>query len=143
MSSTGVGNLVFIDHTMNHLDYLNILQENLMSSVQKLGMDERKIMFQKDNDPKHCAKKVKEWCIFRIPKQPHTPPQSPDLNPIEHLWDLLDRIRKRKITSKGSLKNVLLKEWEKISSQDTYKLVSSMNRRLKAVVKAKNNQTKY
>lgn len=40
------------------------------------------------------------------------PPQSPDINPIENLYNTVDiNIRKRQMSNKNNLKKVLLKEW--------------------------------
>lgn len=143
MAASGVGNLVFIESTMNKLDYLNILQNNLHASVEKLGLESTWI-FQQDNDPKHTSKVVKEWMLSHVPKQLDHPPQSPDLNPIEHLWEYLDRqIRKRTIRNKSMLKSVLMDEWAKITSEVTGNLVQSMPRRMIAVINAKGKQTKY
>lgn len=113
MAASGVGNLVFIEETMNKEGYLNILKENLAPSVEKLKLS-RVWTFQQDNDSKHTSRLVKEWLLYRTPKQLPHPPQSPDLNPIEHLWEHLDRqIRKREITNKAQLKQVLSEEWAK------------------------------
>ena len=98
MASSGVGQLEFIESTMDKYAYLNILKANLKRSAEKLGL-ENDYYFQQDNDPKHTADIVKLWILYNVPKQLRTPPQSPDLNPIEHLWDALERrIRHRKIT---------------------------------------------
>ncbi|GFX77662.1 transposable element Tcb1 transposase [Trichonephila clavipes] len=73
------------------------------------------------------------------------PPQSPDLNPIEHLWDYLDsQIRKQDIKTKNDLKKeALLKEWQKIPSSVTQNLIKSVPSRLRAVIKAKGYPTNY
>lgn len=143
MAASGVGNLVFIDGTMDKTVYLNILKENLLQSVEKLGLGDR-FYFQQDNDPKHTANIVRMWIIHHVPHILPTPPQSPDMNPIEHLWDELGRrVQKRHITSKTQLKEVLLQEWQNIGADVTKKLVHSMPRRLKEVISKKGYSTKY
>ena len=143
MAAAGVGNLVFIESTMDKIGYLNILKENVGPSVEKLGLS-RTWIFQHDNDPKHTSKIVKEWLLYRTPKTLDHPPQSPDLNPIEHLWAYLDKkVRQRTVSNKEELKKTILEEWQKIPIELTKKLVASMPRRLKAVIKSKGKQTKY
>jgi len=143
MAASGVGNLVFIDQIMDRWAYLNILRANLQPSVRILNLGEDWI-FQQDQDPKHTAIVTREWLLYNVPKQLFSPPQSPDLNPIEHVWDYLDKkIRSHAITSKESLKNALMEEWRKIPQNYTEKLVDSMPRRLEEVIKQKGNPTKY
>lgn len=143
MSWNGVGNLTFIDGIMNAEKYVDILRHNLKSSAEKLGIKDT-FLFQQDNDPKHTANKTKEWMLYNVPRQLKTPPQSPDINPIEHLWYLLDlKVRKNKISSKAVLKETLAEEWRKIGQDVTQNLVSSMPRRLQAVIDANGTVTKY
>ncbi|GFV23490.1 transposable element Tcb2 transposase [Trichonephila clavipes] len=123
MAATGVGHLVIIDGIMNQYSYLNILKNNLSQSASKLGLD-GSFTFQQDNDPKHTARVVREWLLYNVRKQIKKPTtQSPDLNPIEHLWDYLDRqIRKQEIKTKNDLKKAFLEEWQKIPSSVTQKI---------------------
>ena len=84
--------------------------ENVKPNVQKLGLQQN-WTFQQDNDPKHTSKIVQEWLLYITPKTLDYPPQSPDLNPIEHLWEHLDqKIRQRQISSKDDLKAVIQDE---------------------------------
>ena len=143
MSAKGVGNLVFIDGIMDKNVYLNIIQNNLAQSARKLALDSE-YYSQQDNDPKHKSKLVMDWLESNVPNMLRTPPQSPDVNPIEHLWDHLEqRTRKHNITSKESLKAILEDEWRKILEEVTKNLVDSMPRRLDAVLKSKGYATKY
>lgn len=143
MAANGVGSLVFIESTMDHRAYLQILKDNLHESARKLGLGED-FWFQQDNDPKHTAHNVKLWLLYNTKNQLHSPPQSPDLNPIEHLWDYLERrIRLHTITSKNMLKEVIMEEWRQISPEVTQKLVKSMPRRLAETIQRKGYPTSY
>ncbi|CAK9814099.1 Transposable element Tcb2 transposase [Anthophora plagiata] len=143
MGYYGVGNIAFIEESMNAEKYIDILRNNLPESTKKLRLN-RTYYFQQDNDPQHTAKKTKEWLLYNVPKQLITPPQSPDINSIENLWHLLNiEIRKRKISNKTDLQRIILQEWPKISKEITKKLVESMPKRLQAIIDAKGMHTKY
>ena len=84
-----------------------------------------------------CYRKHK-WTLL-----PH-PPQSPDLNPIEHLWDELDRrVEKKFRNSLVQFRERVFKLWEEIPKCTLEKLVDSMSDRLKAVIQAKGMHTRY
>ncbi|GFX85477.1 transposable element Tcb1 transposase [Trichonephila clavipes] len=90
-------------------------------SATKLGLGSS-FRFQHDYNPKQTAEIVKLRLLYNVPNQLHTPPQSPELNPVELLWDLLERkIRQHNISSKDMLKSVLKDEWEKIRAEETTK----------------------
>ena len=72
--------------------------------------------------------------------------KSPDLNPIEHLWDNLDRRVRRRPNPPNSvndLRAALLEEWNNIPQADINRLVLSMRRRCQAVSIARGGQTRY
>ncbi len=79
--------------------YINILRENLHTSAEKMGI-RRTFKFYQDNDPKHKAYKTHEWLLYNCPKVLETPPQSPDINPIENLWKLLEKFEKLQLQVK-------------------------------------------
>lgn len=143
MSYHGVGNLVFIQGNMNKMIYLNILRENLHQSGEKMGI-RNCFEFYQDNDPKHKAYEVRSWLLYNCPKVVDTPAQSPDLNPIENLWDYVDRkVRLHDITSISMLKEVLAREWNAIGKDVCAKYVSSMPKRMSLVINRKGNPIEY
>ncbi|KAI7872345.1 hypothetical protein BDF14DRAFT_1877565 [Spinellus fusiger] len=76
----------------------------------------------------------------------HTQQDFPDLNPVEHLWEDLDRAVRKKMTPASILQDLealLVQEWERISKDVTNNLIASMHRRCRAVIEAKDGNTKY
>ena len=74
------------------------------------------------------------------------PPQSPDLNPIEHLWMHLKRKLEEYDTEPSGMVELWERvevEWNKILRQVCVHLIESMPRRIDAVLKAKGGYTKY
>ena len=72
------------------------------------------------------------------------PAVSPDLNPIEHVWDMLDRrVRDRPVTPQTlqELSQALIEEWDGIPQRDLRRLVRSMPRRCQAVINAHGGHT--
>jgi len=142
-SWAGVGNLVKIDGIMTADVYIDIINENLEESLLKLGIEDNYI-FQQDNDPKHTAKKSKAFFHSCRIKQLEWPPQSPDLNPIENLWAILDnRINKSGITNKNSYFEAVQLAWENLDPQHLKNLIESIPRRLQKVIEAKGGHINY
>lgn len=146
MTSKGVGYLCKIEGTMDQHLYKTILEEDLKQTMEFYHLEPEEVIFQHDNDPKHKSKLVQEWLSNQEFDVLPWPAQSPDLNPIEHLWSEV----KRKLNKFESPPKGLLELWERIESvwneitpQTCQNLISSMPRRISDVIKAKGKWTKY
>jgi len=141
----GLGPLVRLDGRVNSRDYINLLQDNFLPYLDSLE-DKENLIFQEDNAPIHTSRLSKEWKARNNLTNLPWPPQSPDLNPIEHLWDVLERkIRARNPLPKNKeeLWQILQEEWSQIDNSVIQSLVDSMPRRVTAVIESKGNPTKY
>jgi len=133
-----MGPLILVDGNINAAKYIQILDEHLLPYLQELGIEN--YIFQDDNAPCHTAKSTVKWKESKLIDSLEWPSQSPDLNPIEHLWDELERrIRRDKVKpkNKAELFAALERERGRIHSNVTDNLVNSMPRRVKAVLDAK------
>ena len=142
-SSHGVGKFVWIDGIMDQHVYHNLLQNHALPSAQQLFGDQ-KFIFQQDNDPKHTAHINKRYLTSKAVDVLPWPAQSPDLNPIENLWSILDgRLKNRKPQNEDELFNALAEAWYELPTDLLNRLVDSMPRRCEAVIKSKGFPTKY
>uniref|UniRef100_A0A9J7YB28 Transposase n=1 Tax=Cyprinus carpio carpio TaxID=630221 RepID=A0A9J7YB28_CYPCA len=142
-SAAGTGRLVAIEGKMNAAKYWDILDENLLQSAQDLRLG-RRFTFQQDNDPKHTAKITKEWLHNNSVTVLEWPSQSPDLNPIEHLWrDLKMAVHQRLPSNLTELERICKEERQRIPKSRCEKIVASFPKRLMAVLDQKCASTKY
>ena len=74
------------------------------------------------------------------------PAKSPDMNPIEHLWDELERRlrdRPNRPQNLRELRFALTEQWLALPRERVRRLILSMRRRCMALVNSRGGHTKY
>ena len=116
-----------------------IFKQHLQTSVNawlQMGLP-------KDNDPKHTSKVVTKWLKDSKVKVLEWQSQSPDSNPIEHLWAEQKKcVQARRPTNLTQLHQLYQEEWTKIHPTYCRKLVEGYLKCLTQVKQFKVSATK-
>lgn len=137
--------LVFVENGRLTADrYINeCLADHVVPFGQFVGDN---FVLMHDNARPHIAHAVGDYLqevgIHVLP----WPARSPDMNPIEHVWDMLGwcvKNRRPRPESLQELRRALGEEWELIPQEDIANQIESMPRRMDAVIQARGGNTRY
>ena len=135
-SSKGTGELQVIHSRKNGNMYREILEKNLKKSPTSLGHG-RNFVLQHNIDPTHTAKLTKELSENNCISTLNWPSQSPDLDPIENLWNTLKvKVHKRNPQNIKQLEELCNEEWGKVT-------LDQCGKWLEAVKQNRGYATKY
>jgi transposase len=102
--------------------------------------------FQQDNACAHTARATRDFLQQNNVNVMNWPALSPDLNPIEHLWDEIQRWLNEEQpsqTTAAELSVAFQRVWARIPIAFINRLVNSMYRRCAAVINAGGGHTRY
>ena len=81
-----LGPLIPVKGNLYPPPYNDILDDSVLPILfQQFG--EGSFPFQLDKAPLHKARSIKNWFVEIGVEELDSPAQSPDFNPIKHLWD--------------------------------------------------------
>ncbi len=133
---------VFLKTNVTAPVYQEILEHFMLPSADQL-FKYADLIFQQDLAPVHTAKSTKSWLNDHGVGVLDWPANSPDVSPIENLWSIVKRkMRNKRPKNADELKATVKETWASIPPQQCHKLITSMPRRIEAVIKAKGAPTK-
>ena len=144
ISRHGATEICIFDGIMDADLFCNILESTLVPFIREKLPDHR---FMQDNDPKHTSRRAQTFFEEQNINWWRTPPESPDLNPIEDLWHELKFFLESKVKprSKQELVDGIKKFWrKKITPEKCAKYIDHvLHKAIPAVVEAEGAATKY
>lgn len=146
ITSKGVGRIRRVVGKMDAKQYIQILNDGLLGTLQDRDWTTPGIYFQQDLAPTHCAKITKQWITQNEIDVLKWTAHSPDMSIIENAWHHLEtKVRARKPLPRNltELWHAIEEEWYNISSEYISSLYKSMPARVAALKKAKGSLTKY
>ncbi|KAJ8027043.1 Transposable element Tc1 transposase [Holothuria leucospilota] len=124
--------------------FVDILKDALLPFGRKLFPEGFRLM--QDNDPKHSSLFDRRYMEEAGIHWWKTPPESPDLNPIEKLWNELKTFlrKEHKPRCKEDLVNGILKFWkERVTPAKCRKYISNLRKAILAFVENRGKATEY
>lgn len=146
ISGKGTGRLYVVEGTMNQDQYKRVLQNRLIPQIREWFPHGESYVFMQDGAPCHTARSVRSFLEQNNIPVLSWPGNSPDMNPIENVWELMKReIAKEVITTKTRLIEQIIVVWNRHPHlQETVQAcINSMPRRIQALIAAKGGSTKY
>lgn len=135
---------VFGRGSMNAESYIrDILDMHVVPYAPFIGDN---FILMQDNARPHVANVVREYMDITGIRTMDWPARSPDLNPIEHIWDELGRSVRNGPNppeTLDELRNGLVQAWNDMDQNVVKNLIISMPARMQAVIGARGGNTRY
>ena len=132
ISKRGATGILVFDGIMRSEFYQeSILRGKFLPFVQATYPDHHRL--QQDNDPKHTSRSTQNFMINEGINWWPTPPESPDLNPIEKLWnELKDHVSD--VRTKQELIDGILEFWDTVSAQKCQNYIGHLPTTIQKVI---------
>jgi transposase len=136
-SASGLGYCYIYNENLDAKSFVCILNTHLLPSADLVFTEtpRQQWWFLQDNAPTHTARITRQWLHNHGISCLDFPPYSPDLNPIENLWQHIEkRVEERAPSTIEELQDVVAEEWKKTPTELLTKLAHSMHKRCIDVV---------
>ena len=143
ISKNAYGPLVEVKGKNTAESYLQTLKEFLVPEIEAA---QGPVIFQQDNATIHTTDAVIAFLVENQIETLKWPPQSPDLSPIENIWNAMKmkmKAMKPRPRSHAKMRDAMLKIWGELTDDILEHLVSTFKDRLRKCLKAKGDLIKF
>lgn len=128
---------------MDSVFYQQILREKLLPFINTTFPDGHRLV--PDNDPKHVSRSTTEFMTNNRINHWKTPPESPDLNPIENLWATLKYHIQRRVKPRNQqqLIKAIQEFWDSVTPAMCNKYIDHLYKVVPKVIEVKGRASGY
>ena len=143
ISHRGRTGICIFDGIMDAVLYVDIIGQTLLPFLETIYPDGHRLM--QDNDPKHTSNHCKDYLREHDINWWKTPPESPDLNPIENLWHELKEYQRREVKpkTKDELVSGILEFWNTVDIAKCKKYIGHLRKVIPRVIEVNGDATGY
>lgn len=135
ISLKGVTNIIIWKGRQKSQHYIKTLKSTLIPFA-KNSLPKRWRMLH-DRDTTHTSGLTNNWCDENIPITILCPAKSPDLNPIEKIWNTLEqKVYQHKPKTEDQLRYWIKKEWRQIDMKIVKNSIFSMMKNIPQIIAA-------
>jgi hypothetical protein len=143
MTRAAWGPLTVCDGTINGSKYLQLLKDFVIPEFEAA---EDGFIFQQDNAPAHKKREVMEFLSEQTFEILNWPPQSPDLSPIEWIWNNIKMKMKAlqpRPRTPAKIREAILDIWDNLDDQCRVKTCDTFKLRLRECIANKGGFTRF
>ena len=145
ISKRGASPILVFTGIMEKTYYSNAIVRDTLAPFVREAFGKSSHRFMQDNDPKHTSNLGKETILKNKINWWKTPPESPDLNPIENFWhELKHNLRSNvKPRNKDQLIKGIEDFWSTVTPEKCRKYIGHIQRVLPVVVERQGKASGY
>jgi transposase len=143
MTRRAWGPIRAIEGTINGETYLQLLMDKVIPEIEASTVP---IIFQQDNAPAHKKALVTTFLQAQNFETLDWPPQSPDLSPIEWVWNIIKmkmKALKPRPRTTARMQAAILDIWENLEDSTREKTIDTFRKRLQQCVERKGGFTDF
>lgn len=123
-----------------------VLEGVLEGFYAEMSEERGKVLFMQDGAPSHRDSRTTQWLQDHNISRLFHPAASPDLNPIEPVWNEIKKSIRAQPQQPGSIKalqEAIHKAWKDLPIEDVNKHIKTIGKRCSAVKSVKGGHTPY